>query len=230
MTITLYELAAKNPKLVFSPYCWRTRMSLLHKGLEFDAKPWFFADKSGTAETGYDRVPVINHDGKWVTDSLKITEYLDKEFPDRPLLISGEEGYASVQLVTSFCNTLFPALIPIAVFQVHQILDSESQTYFKESRESLFGKTLENINCDPETGKANLSQALSPFDSTLDSVRFFGGEQPSYADYVLFGMLKWVDVVSHYDPIDRASNVGEWFQRIDNLYDKHAANSPKVRD
>lgn len=230
MTIELYELAAKNPKLVFSPFCWRTRMSLVHKGLEFTAKPWHFADKSGTAETGYEKVPVIKDNGSWVLDSLKIAEYLDAQYPDTPLLISGPEGLANAQLVSALCSTLFPALIPIAVYQVYQILDSESQVYFRESRESLFGKTLEEINCEPETGKSNLAKALTPFESALESFEYFGGNKPSYADYTLFGMLKWVDVVSQYAPIDESTLVGKWFKRIDNMYDGHAANSPKARD
>ncbi|PZD74962.1 hypothetical protein C1752_00989 [Acaryochloris thomasi RCC1774] len=50
-----------------------------------------------------------------------------------------------------------------------------------------------------------------------------------FADYVLFGILKWLDIVSAYKPIDDASSVGQWFDRLEGLYGEHAARVPTVR-
>ena len=35
MAITLYDLAGADEHRRFSPYCWRTKMALAHKGLAF---------------------------------------------------------------------------------------------------------------------------------------------------------------------------------------------------
>jgi hypothetical protein len=43
MPITLYDLAGDDPSLRFSPYCWRTRLALAHKGLQVETIPWRFA-------------------------------------------------------------------------------------------------------------------------------------------------------------------------------------------
>ena len=40
MAIKLYDLAGAEDDRRFSPYCWRTKMALKHKGLEFETAPW----------------------------------------------------------------------------------------------------------------------------------------------------------------------------------------------
>ncbi|MEO0376525.1 MAG: hypothetical protein AAF329_18260, partial [Cyanobacteria bacterium P01_A01_bin.17] len=52
----------------------------------------------------------------------------------------------------------------------------------------------------------------------------------TYADYILFGILKWLDIVSVYNPIDEAGSVGQWFTRLEGLYGGHAARVPTVRN
>jgi hypothetical protein len=37
MARLLYDLAGAEPERRFSPYCWRAKMALMHKGLPFDA-------------------------------------------------------------------------------------------------------------------------------------------------------------------------------------------------
>ena len=54
MAITLYELVGRDD-LRFSPYCWRTRFALAHKGLEFETVPVRFADKQPIAFSGEER-------------------------------------------------------------------------------------------------------------------------------------------------------------------------------
>lgn len=231
MAIQLYDLAGKDPDIMFSPFCWRVRMALLHKGLDFELIPWRFAEKETIAESGHSAVPVIKDGDKWIGDSWEIIKYLDTQYPDLPTLLSGSEGRAHAQLVLELCGSLvFPAVIPIAVYQAYKILDEASQPYFRESREAMFGTSLEQLNANPQAGKAGLVQALNPFDALLQTSNFIGGDQPTYADYALFGILKWADIVSSYRPIDDTSFVGRWFVRLENMYDGHAKNVPTVRN
>jgi hypothetical protein len=41
----LYELAGADENRRFSPYCWRIRMALAHKGLDVECIPWRFTEK-----------------------------------------------------------------------------------------------------------------------------------------------------------------------------------------
>ena len=55
----LYDLAGAEDDRRFSPYCWRSKMALAHKGLEVKTVPWRFTDKEAIRFSGQGRVPVL---------------------------------------------------------------------------------------------------------------------------------------------------------------------------
>src|SRR5258706_287114 len=59
MTMKLYDLAAAEDDRRFSPYCWRAKMALKHKGLEFETIPWRFVEQDAIAFSGQGLVPVL---------------------------------------------------------------------------------------------------------------------------------------------------------------------------
>src|SRR5690348_18091718 len=77
VAIQLYDLAGAEDDRRFSPYCWRIRMALRHKGLEFETIPWRFTEKDVIAPHGSQTVPVLVDGGKAIYDSWTIAEYLD---------------------------------------------------------------------------------------------------------------------------------------------------------
>ncbi|HEY0421328.1 MAG TPA: glutathione S-transferase N-terminal domain-containing protein, partial [Acetobacteraceae bacterium] len=89
MSLTLYDLAGADPALRFSPYCWRTRFALAHKGLEAETRPWRFTETAALAFSGQGRVPVLVDGERTVADSWAIAAYLDEAYPDRPRLFAG---------------------------------------------------------------------------------------------------------------------------------------------
>lgn len=42
--LALWELAGDDPNLSFSPFVWRVRFALAHKGLAYQYKPWRFTE------------------------------------------------------------------------------------------------------------------------------------------------------------------------------------------
>ena len=85
MAITMYDLAGAETDRRFSPFCWRARMALAHKGLEVDTVPWRFTEKDELPKPNAGRVPVIVDGGRVVHDSTAIAEYLETQYPDRPV-------------------------------------------------------------------------------------------------------------------------------------------------
>jgi hypothetical protein len=65
----MFDLAGAELNRRFSPYCWRTKLSLKHKGLDFDTIPWRLTEKSAIAPYNSQRVSVIVDDGRSVADS-----------------------------------------------------------------------------------------------------------------------------------------------------------------
>lgn len=228
MTIEFYELAAENTDIKFSPFVWRTRMALLHKGVEFESIAWQFKDRD-TKE--HKTVPAIYDNGKMVSDSWEIAKYLDAQYPDKPMLMKDAEAEAHAQLVSNICNAmLFGTAVSMAIYPVSQIIDDESAAYFIETREAKFGKKLVDVNNeDKDAAKATLAKGLGVFEATLGTSDYLGGDSPTYADYTLFGVLKWIDVVA-YRPVDESTNVGKWFDRISAMYDGDAAKAPTVNN
>ena len=73
--ITLYDLAFEGDRRP-SPYCWRTKFALKHKGLDWRDEPTGFTEKHKIAFAKSQTLPVL-HDGAHAgSDSWAIAEYL----------------------------------------------------------------------------------------------------------------------------------------------------------
>ena len=59
MPITMHDLAGIVADRRFSPFCWRARMALAHKGLAVETVPWRFIEKDKLPKPNDGRVPVI---------------------------------------------------------------------------------------------------------------------------------------------------------------------------
>ena len=89
MARKLFELCGTDPVRRFSPYCWRSRMALAHKGLEAEVVPWRFTETEALASAGSDKVPVLVDGAKTIADSWSIAEYLEECYPEAPNLFQG---------------------------------------------------------------------------------------------------------------------------------------------
>ena len=65
----LYELAGSDENRRFSPYCWRARMALAHKGIEVESQPWHFTEKEAISFSGQERVSVLINAENTISDS-----------------------------------------------------------------------------------------------------------------------------------------------------------------
>ncbi|DBB06774.1 TPA: hypothetical protein ACH3X3_009440 [Trebouxia sp. C0006] len=95
----LYDLAGAEDDRRTSPYCWRIRFALAHKGLEYQCVPWRRVEKDLIAFSRQDlehlpvhQVPVLVDDDTVVHDSWSIAEYLDKTYGDKPSLFGEAKG------------------------------------------------------------------------------------------------------------------------------------------
>jgi glutathione S-transferase len=143
MGIILYELAGEDPSLRFSPYCWRTRLALAHKGLEVETIPWRFTEKDVIAPPVQGRVPVIVDGGRWISDSWAIATDLELTYPDNPTLFSGMAGLALSRLYSAHADMLVGTIFPFIALDIFANLHEKDSQYFRSSREARVGKPLE---------------------------------------------------------------------------------------
>lgn len=222
----MYDLAGADDAVRFSPYCWRTKMSLLHKGLDFETVPWRFTDKEAIADSGQPRVPAIVDGGKWLADSWAIACYLDDTYPQN-LLMGDGSARALSRFVAHWCDaSVHPAIRPLALLAVHDVAHEKDKVYFRESREAMLGKTLEEVCADQSGARANLLKVLTPAEMALSESNYLGGAGPCFADYALFGSLMWLRALHGDAPLEAGSALRTWFDRLLDLHGGYARKAP----
>src|SRR5271155_3150991 len=143
MAITLYDLAGSEAERRFSPFCWRTKMALAHKGLAVETIPWRFTEKDKLPQPNGGRVPVIVDDGRVVHDSTTIADYLETRYADRPSLFGDGAARALTRFVQNWTETVLQAGIAgFVVLDIWRHIGPEDQAYFRRSREERFGTSL----------------------------------------------------------------------------------------
>ena len=214
MTITLYELCGRGDRR-FSPYCWRTRFALAHKGLDYETEPVPFADKQAIAFSGQGRVPVLRDGETVVADSWAIACYLEDAYPDAPSLFGGAAGRAMTRFFNHWADTaLNLAMIRLVVRDVLDHVADSDREYFRRTREERFGATLEALHEARDERLPAVRAAFEPARATLADRPFFAGAAPAYADYVLLGTLQWLRMVGPYRVLEAADPILDWRARM----------------
>ncbi|SFV04415.1 Glutathione S-transferase, N-terminal domain [Methylobacterium sp. 174MFSha1.1] len=215
MPRVLYELAAADPDRRFSPFCWRIRLALEHKGLAFEGRPWRFTEKVALSFSGSDKVPVLVEDGRPIADSSVIAAHLETAYPDRPSLFGGPVGAALTRFHLAWTDqVLHPAVVPLLLLDIHRHLAEADKGYFRTSREARFGKPLEAVCPDPEAQLATLRRTLSPVRAVLRHQPFLGGDTPLYADHAVMGAFLWARGVSTLTLLEPDDPVEAWRRRM----------------
>lgn len=214
MTRTLYTLCGADQSVPFSPHCWKIVLALRHKGLKYQEHPVGFTEIAGL-EGGFSKtVPILKDGDKLIADSFAIALYLEQTYPDRPSLFKGEGGLSVARFIEAWsASTLHPAIIRIAVKQIHDMLAPQDQAYFRKRREERFGATLEEIATGREAEIAAFPEKCQPLRTMLKHQPFIGGNEPLFADYIVFGAFQWAAKTGNEALLDPNDPVTNWFER-----------------
>ncbi len=227
MTLQLYDLAGAEPERRFSPYCWRTKLALLHKGLRFDTIPWRFTDKDVIAFSGQGRVPVLVDGGHVVFDSWTIATYLEDAYPDRPSLFGGGGGRAITRFVNTWADgVVVGGIAPLIMTDILAHLHEKDRAYFRATREQRFGAKLEAVTAGRDAKVVGLRSSLEPLRSLLQTQPYLGGQTPGYADYIVFGCFQWARCISPFPLLLEEDPIWAWRDRLLCAFDGFARNAP----
>ncbi len=219
MTITLYELAGSDSSRPFSPHCWKTVLSLSHKGLDYSGSPVPFTAIPEIEDGEGKSVPVIRDGDKVVRDSFDIAIYLDETYPDRPSLFGGQGGIAMARFFETWATTQILAVIGGALMlDIHAMLAPKDQDYFRQSREARFGRTLEEVVAAGRERVGSVSQKLEPMRMVLQRQPYLGGDGPLFCDYIVFGAFQWARTTSRARILEDGDPVADWFERCLDLH------------
>jgi len=227
MTLKLFELVGTDTARPFSPFCWRTRMALAHKGLSAESIPWCFTEKHAIAPHQSDKVPVLIDGETSVADSWTIATYLEDSYPDRPSLFGGEGGRAMGRMINWWGDVaVVGGMFPLIVADIPGHLKPEDAVYFRRTREARLGKSLEQALAGRDQSVEGFRRALDPMRLTLKTQAYLGGAAPNYADYIVFGAFQWARVVSPFKLLAENDPVYAWREKLLDAFDGMARKSP----
>lgn len=220
MTILLYDLVGRDNSRPFSPHCWKARMALAHKGLDFESVPTGFVEVP-KIENGFARtVPVIRDGDRLIVDSFEIALYLEDKWPDAPTLFGGEGGKAMARFIERWAQLVVgPYIVKAIMMDIFNSIRAEDRGYFRENRESRYKKKLEDIPANRDTERPGLLQALQPLRDMLGYQPFIGGNSPLFSDYIVFGSFQFARIISPFRFLEPDDPVLAWFDRCLDLHD-----------
>ncbi|KAJ3560829.1 hypothetical protein NP233_g10576 [Leucocoprinus birnbaumii] len=241
--ITLYDLAAKDPIKCWSPNPWKARYILNYKKLPYRTIYVDFEDvdqvikdagippsQHGRDGTPWYTVPSIIDDatGARVSESYKIAEYLDSQYPDTPKALPAGTEALQAAFYSQWDSRIWDlALVPIMIPSVPNILSKEtSLEYFHSSRSAAFRKPLSEVRPVGEEFD-KLWGRLSAFLNELEgwyaksSGKFLVGDAPSFGDFTVGGLFKALKIVRGEDSEDwrklSTMNNGRWANLLGDL-------------
>ncbi|KAJ3514470.1 hypothetical protein NLJ89_g2361 [Agrocybe chaxingu] len=189
----------------------------------------------GAPEGGLYTLPAI-HDpstGIYLADSLAIAEYLEKTYPDTPLVFPDNTAALQIGFSRGFHRIVLEALPEFIQPAVLGRLDPASQEFFRRTREEDFGMKLEDVLPQGEKGIERWAKVNADFGTVADWYDRNGGKGPfllgeklSWGDMVVAGFTVWLRIIwgedsAEWKEIETWHN-GRWKTLLDAL-EKYSA-------
>lgn len=218
--ITLYDLVLQDDRRP-SPFCWRAKFALKHKGLDWRDEPMGFTEKEKIAFAQSQTVPVIHDGTSVVKDSWAIALHLDRAYGEKPLF-KDETALSYARFTATWVDTaVHVALFPLLVGDLYERVRPADQPYFQESR----GKRLGTTDFAGFQSKAR-EKGLPAFRAVLEPARrllagqpFLAGRLPAYPDYALAGAFLWARIATPLQLLEMDDPVHGWRERMLDLFD-----------
>jgi glutathione S-transferase len=217
--IKLFDLQLATGATI-SPFVWRTKYAIRHKGFDLDIVPGGFTGIMERTGGRSERCPVIVDDGEWVLDSWEIAEYLDRKYPDRPMLFEGPSMRVTMKFLDAWLwRTAIGPWFRCYIQDYRDLSLQCDHEYVTRSREAYLGSKLEDVQAGREDRLPLVPPTLEPLRALLRETRWLGGDQPNFADYTALAVFLWTASVARTPPLTEDDPLRDWLDRGFDLYD-----------
>lgn len=217
-----------------SPFCVQLRRIMAYKKLAFEVRTHPLADLRRVRRFNpIGKLPALEHRGQWVADSTDIAHYLERQFPDVPILPATPREAAlshvledwadeslyfyEMRLRFTFASSArrnLPRMVAmdrgLARWLLLRLIPRGLNGIL--ARQGLGRKTEEQVMADVERHLDALVALLEP------GLWLLPGETPTLADFAVHAML---ECIGHADEggevLDRRPALGRWMARLDDL-------------
>ncbi len=169
-------------------------------------------------------VPTLVHDGKPITESSQIIEYLDENFPEIPLLPPAPEARAQVHEWLNFSDTIAYDAVYVPTWMI--LSAGAMRDLSKPERDALLAriptaerrKRWEQVTstgfdqAEIEAAYVKMRTCLERCEATLERFLWLGGDNYSLADIAI---VPFVDRIGNLKPEFLASSL---YPKLNNWY------------
>ena len=159
-----------------------------------------------------------------MSESCDIVEYLDKQYPSSPRVISpGTLAFETAYY--KYFRTAVGAKWPKPIHhRLYKTISPESAVFVKQLRESVFGDTLENIAKNPQSHWDGYREVFStvalPIYEKAEGI-FLKGSEPGWGDFVTASALVSIKMLYGADSKEwkyiETWDDGRWIELIEDL-------------
>ncbi|HEY3900824.1 MAG TPA: glutathione S-transferase family protein [Chthoniobacter sp.] len=215
MPLTVYQLA-------YSPFCIPITAALTACGVEFTTREipnWDRSELLRLTNGAYYQVPVLEHDGRIVTesgaDSEDIAHYVDQHFAGGRLFPERLDGLQQIVIEFLSDEVEFQTFRLLDPHTLDKIEDPVARGLFLRHKERKFGRgCVEQWRRDAATIRAEADRLLARFEITLRHSPFLFGEAPVYGDFLLYGVLGNLTYGGHNRLNVAQRSLASWSERM----------------
>ena len=224
-TITLHQYQA-------SPFCAKVRRVLYYKYLSFEVVNYALLDISKIRKLSpVGKLPVLEHQGKFIADSSKITEYLDELTPDKPLIPANLIHRAHAHIIEDWADeSLYFYDVTMRCWDnnitlLEDDLLIENPGLFGRLIRPVVGKALRKTTATQGIGRKSKAQVLEDveahfcaLESLLENNDWLVGGKLSIADISVASMCTVMDRADEGRELMAGfPQLSDWRNRVDEL-------------
>lgn len=184
-----------------SPFCRKVRLTLAEKKLEVDLVDERYWEQTPEflRRNPAGKVPVLKIEGRLLTESQAICEYLDETYPSPALMPQGAEARHEVRRICAWFDDKFHAEVT-------------SKLLYERVNKKVMGLGYPDSRA-VKAGAVAIKFHLDYLAAILDQRRWLAGEAMSLADFSAAAHLSCLDYISDVD-WNRHAAVKDWYAKI----------------
>lgn len=184
-----------------SPFCRKVRLSLAEKKIECELveERYWEQDPDFMRRNPAGKVPILKIDGKILTESAAICEYLEEMHPDPALVPKGPEARHEVRRLVGWFDDKFHSEVT-------------SKLLYERVNRKVHGTGYPDSS-NVKAGAKAIKYHLDYLAWLLDHRRWLAGDSMTLADFAAAAHLSSLDYISDVD-WNRSEAVKDWYAKI----------------
>lgn len=184
-----------------SPFCRKVRLTLAEKRVEVELIEERYWEQGAELlrRNPAGKVPIIRHEGRVMSESQAICEYLDETIPEPRLMPRAAEDRYEVRRICAWFDDKF-----------HD--EVTSKLLYERVNKKIMGLGYPDSK-NVKSGASRIKYHLDYLSWLLDQRRWLAGDQMTLADFAAAAHLSCLDYISDVD-WNRSANVRDWYAKI----------------